>query len=494
MGLKSGKEYIESIKKMKPRLFMFGEQIQNVHDHPIVKPATMSCAAAHDAALMPEYEELLTTKSHLTGEKIHRFSGIYLSPEDNIKKIKANRLLSHICPTCNVKCIGNDAFNAIYPTTFEIDQKYGTDYHKRFCNFAKRIQSEDLVTSAAITDVKGDRSLRPGQQADPDLHVHVVEKKKDGIIVRGAKAHETGVLQAHYTFVAPTTTLNENEKDYAVMFAVPHDAPGITLFYGRILGDERRLESGGTMDLGIQDYGVHRTALMILDNVFIPWEHVFMCGEYDFTRQLVTYFSSVHKLSSACCKAGINDVLIGAVATAAEYNGVDKITHINDKLATMTYLGEQVYIEAIGAAVEGYKTPAGNYVPSTLQSNVCKLTLTKNPYECMRLATDITGGLFRTLPSEKDYRNPEVGHYIEKYLKARADVPTENRMRILRVIENMTYGTATSMDTAHVSSGAMETSQMWIRAEGNIKGKKKFAKKLGGIKEVEEPAKSAKKK
>jgi len=491
MAVKTGKDYIERLKKNKPKCYILGKLEENPFEHPFFKPAIAATAMAHDAAHLPEYEELLTAKSHLTGEKIHRFTNIYQNSNEIIQKIKLNRALSHICPPCNVKCIGNDSMNAIYPTVYEIDQGAGTDYFKRFCKVVERVQKEDLVCSAGITDVKGDRSLRPSQQPDPDLYLRVVKRTSDGIDVRGAKAHQTGAMVSDLTFIAPTTTLTKEDKDYAVMFVVPPYAPGITHIYGRCLGDERRLEEGGTMDLGIQDYGVHRTTLMVFDDVFIPKEHVFMDGEWEYSRPLVTYFSTIHKLSSACCKAGIFDVIIGAAATIAEYKGLEKSYHINDKIATMMYLAESIYAEAIGAAVDSFKTPAGTPMPSIMLSNVCKLTLTKHPYEMCRMMTDIAGGLFRTQPSEKDWQNPEERPMIEKYLQMKKGVPVENIMRINRLIEYFMFGTASIEDLGHLSSGAIETSQLWIKAVGNIPYKKKLAQKLAGIKEeqVTEPKK-----
>src|SRR6185295_9679969 len=166
---------------------------------------------------------------------------------------------------------------------------------------------------------------------------------------------------------------------------------------------------------------------------------VFMNGEWEFAASLVERFTAYHRRSYVC-KTGVGDVLIGAAATIADYNGVARASHVRDKLVEMTHLNETIYGAGIAASHESFQTKAGNWQNDDMLANVCKHNVTRFPYEMGRLAQDIAGGLMVTMPSEKDFRSPEIGPLLEKYLKGRKGVSTENRMRVLRLIENMTLG------------------------------------------------------
>ena len=478
MALKTGEEYVESLRKLNMEVYVFGERIDNPVDHPIIKPSLNSVKMTYDAAHDPQYEELMIATSHLTGKKINRFTNIHQSTEDLVKKVKMQRLLGQKTAACFQRCVGMDAFNAVYSTTYDIDQKYGTAYHENFINFLKVAQEEDLVTDGAMTDPKGDRSLPPSQQADPDLFLHVVERREDGIIVRGAKAHQTGMVNSHEVLVMPTISMREEDKDYAVSFAVPVDADGIKIIYGRQSCDTRKLEEG-TLDTGNPKFGGHE-ALVIFDNVFVPNERIFMCGEYDFSGILVERFAGFHRQSYGGCKVGVGDVLIGATALAAEYSGVAKASHVKDKLIEMIHLNETLYCGGISCSSEGHPTPAKSYEVDMLLANVCKQNVTRFPYEIARLAEDIAGGLFVTMPAEQDLRSEEIGHYIEKYLVGVNGVPIEDRMKVLRLIENITLGTASvgyRTESMH-GAGSPQAQRIMISRQSNMGMKKQLVKDL----------------
>jgi len=478
--LMSGKEYVNSLKGRKVEVYAFGEKIEKPCEHPFLKPSLNSIAATYDIAFDPEHASLATATSHLTGEKINRFTHIHRSVDDLVKKVKLLRVLGQKTGTCFQRCVGWDALNALSIVTYEIDQKYKTEYHKHFIEFLKYVQSKDLTCAGAMTDVKGDRSLRPNEQADPDLYVHIVEKRDDGIIVRGAKVHITGVVHSHEIIVMPTRALTEKDKDYAVSFAIPTDTKGITLVVGRQMGDLRKLREE-YFDLGNVKYGVAgHEALVIFDDVFVPWNRVFMCGEYEFAGQLVEAFASYHRQSYGGCKVGVGDVLIGATALAAKYNGILTASHIRSKLVDMVYLNETLHACGLACSYEGFKTSSGTFRVDSMLANICKLNVTKFPYEIARLAHDIAGGLIATMPSEKDYKDPKLGKLIEKYLRGISDVPTEHRMRIFRLIENMTMSTGYLVESMH-GAGSPEAQRIMISRLANFEEKMKLAKILAGI-------------
>lgn len=478
--MKTAAEYEASLRELNLNVYQFGKKVENVVDDPIIRPSMNAVAATYDCAHKPEYEDLMTATSHITGKKINRFTHIHQSTEDLVKKTKMCRLLGSITGCCFQRCVGMDAMNALSMTTFDIDAKYGTEYNKRFLAYLEFVQENDLVCDGAMTDPKGDRSLPPHKQPDPDMFLHVVEEREDGIVVRGAKAHQTGAVNSHEIIIMPTISMREEDKDYAISFALPSDAEGITYIMGRQSCDTRKLENGN-IDRGNVLYGGHE-ALVVFEDVFVPWDRLFMYKEWDFAGQLVEQFASYHRQSYAC-KAGVGDVLIGATQTIAEFNGAQKASHVKDKIIEMNHLNETLFCGSVACAAEGHKEKSGTFLVNTLLANVCKQNVTRFPYEISRLAQDIAGGLMVTLPSEDDYRSPEVGKWVKKYFKGNDEVDTEDRMRMLRLIENLTLGTAAVgylTESMH-GAGSPQAQRIMISRQVNLKEKQKVAKRLCGI-------------
>ena len=480
MAMKTGKEYIESLRKLNLNVYMFGEKVESPVDHPIIIPSMNAVALTYDYALDPQYEELCAAKSHLSGETINRFNHIFQGTEDLVKKVKRQRLLGQKTACCFQRCVGQDAMNAVYSTSYEIDQKYGTKYFENFVKFLRYVQENDLVVDGAMTDVKGDRGLSPSQQEDPDMYLHVVERREDGIVVTGCKAHQTGIVNSHEVLCMPTIAMKPEDKDYAVSFSVPSDAEGITLIYGRQSCDTRKME-GSEIDVGNSEFGGHE-ALVVFDEVFVPNDRIFMDGETDYVVTLVERFAGHHRPSYAC-KCGVGDVLIGAAGLAADYNGISKASHIKDKLIEMTHLNETIYSSALACSYEGTKTESGAYLIDLLLANVCKQNVTRFPYEMTRLAEDIAGGIMVTQPSELDFRSKEIGHYVDKYLRGVNSVPTEHRMRVMRLIENLSLGTGAvgyRTESMH-GAGSPQAQRIMIARLGNLEMKKKLAKHIAKI-------------
>lgn len=481
MALMTGEQYIESIRKMNMQIYMFGEKVESSVDNPILRPSLNSVRATYDLAQMPEYEDLMTAKSSLTGEKVNRFTHIHQSTEDLVKKVKMQRLLGQKTASCFQRCVGMDAFNAVYSTTYEIDKKFGTKYYDNFIKYLKYVQENDLTVDGAMTDPKGDRSLPPSKQSDPDLYLRVVERREDGVVVRGAKAHQTGICNSHEVLVMPTIAMNPDDKDYAVAFSVPVDAEGVLMIIGRQSCDTRKLE-GSKIDVGNSQFG-GMEALLIFDDVFVPNDRLFLNGETEFAGMMVERFAGYHRQSYGGCKVGVGDVLIGAAALIADYNGAQKASHVKDKLIEMTHLNETLYSCGIACSAEGHKTESGNYIIDLLLANVCKQNITRFPYEIARLAEDIAGGLMVTAPSEKDLKDPMIGKYIEKYLQGVEGVSVEDRLKVLRLIENITLGTAAvgyRTESMH-GAGSPQAQRIMISRQGNINAKKELAKSIAKI-------------
>ncbi|KKN04453.1 hypothetical protein LCGC14_1097270 [marine sediment metagenome] len=477
MTLKTPTEYLESIKKP-VNLYMFGEKVKEFWNHPIIKPSINTVMKIYELAQQEEYKDLMTTKSHLTGEIINRFTHIHQSVEDLIKKVKMQRLLGQHTSCCFQRCVGFDGANALYSVTYEMDKKLGTNYHERFKKYWIEVQNLDMTVDGAMTDTKGDRSKRPNLQPNPDSYLHIVDENDEGIVVRGAKVHQTGFLNSHRVIVMPTLALRPGEEDYAVSFGIDTSTKNITLVYGRQSCDTRKLEDG-KLDIGNFKYG-GQEIFVIFEDVFVPKENIFMKGEVGFSGELVNRFAGFHRQSYGGCKSGVGDVLIGAASLISEYNGTEKASHIKDKLVEMVQLNETLYSCGIACSSLGFQREAGNYEMDMLLANVCKQNVTRFPYEIGRLAEDIAGGIICTLPSEADFKSKEIGSLLEKYLSTCEGVCAEDRYKVLRFIENLTMGVASvsyKTESLH-GAGSPMAQRIMISRQSNLEEKKKLVKKI----------------
>ena len=479
MKLKNGPEYMQSLTKLNPRIYYKGEKITDVTNNPATAPHVRSAALTYSLASQDEYRDLATATSHLTGNVISRFTHVHQNIEDLLKKIKLLRVLGQKTGTCFQRCVGFDGINAVYSVAYEVDQKHGTDYLERFKKWLMYIQDENLMVVGAMTDPKGDRSKAPADQADPDQYVHVVERRDDGVVIRGAKLHMTGAVNSHEILVMPTTALDERSKDYAIVGAIPIDDPGITMIFGRQANDSRR-DNLERIDVGKPSFGaVGGEAVLVFDDVFIPRERIFLDGETEFTGTVVYRFAAHHRANYGACKTGLMDVLTGAVSYLSQLQGTAKGSHVRDKVTEMIHLNETLYSSSIACSAEGKPTPSGAYMVDTMLANVCKHNVTRFHFEVARLAIDLAGGFIATMPSEYDLKNEEVGHLVKKYFSGVADFRAEDRIKIGRLIEAMTGGTA-MIESMH-GAGSPQAQRIMIFREGELDKKIKLAKTLAGI-------------
>lgn len=474
-------EYQQKLKNMRKNVYVDGKLVER--DDPSLLGGQhiigLTFAAAHSDD--PKLRDLATAKSHLTGETINRFAHIYQTQEDLLKKQEMIRTLGQKAGGCIQRCMGCDALNALYVTTKEIDDKHGTEYHERFKKYLKWYQENDLVGNAGQTDVKGDRSKRPSEQADPDLYMRIVERREDGIVVSGCKAHNTIAPYADEIIVLPTRALKEADADWAVAFAVPADAEGVTLI-SRPISPKARIE----LKAPYNTYGICDT-MTVLDHVFIPWERVFMCGEYDFGGRLALSFANNHRFSYCGCKPAITDVFIGATALVAEYNGVGKAPHIQDSLADLEATAELVYAAGIAASVTAATTPSGAKEPNFLYSNCGRYHAGVKIMHEYETLISITGGFAATIPYEGDWINPETRGYLEKYIMRNPKISAENQHRLFRFLDDFTVSAWCGMEqSAGIHGGGSPIMEkIGIRSNYDIESKKNIVKLLCGIKDDE---------
>lgn len=438
MALKTGDDYLESLESLKLEAHVLGKKTDKLAQHGLVSPSRQAVAFTYDAAHDPQRRELFRSVSHLCNDEVNRFTHLHRSVEDLVNKIKMQRYCGGMTGCCFQRCVGLDAANAVYSTTFECDRKYGTGFHHRFSDYWKWVQQEDLVVDGAMTDPKGDRGRRPKDQVDPDLFLRVKERRSDGVVISGAKLHQTGMLNSHEILVMPTMGMRPGEEAWAICCAVPTNAAGVRYIYGRQASDTRKLEQHG-LDVGNPIFG-GQEVMTVFEDVFVPDERIFLDGQVDYAGTMVERFASYHRQSYGGCKVGVGDVLIGATALIARMNGVDAAGHIREKIVEMVHLNETLYSCGLACSSQGWPTAAGNYQVDLLLANVCKLNVTRFPYEIARLATDVAGGLLGTMPSASDLNDPEMGPYIKKYLAASPEYGVVDRMKVLRLIENLTAG------------------------------------------------------
>lgn len=480
--MKTGKEYLESIKQMNFSLYVDGTRIANALEHPSVRAAANAVAATYDLAHEEELRDKIITKSHLTGEAISLFQHVPQNVDDLVAKVSITRYCNRRLGMCSFRCIQN-AYVPMLHITYKIDSKYGTSYHHHFTEWLKYMQKNDLMACPAITDPKGNRRIPAHKQPDPDMYLRVVEKRRDGVILCGAKLHQTGAVLSHEKLVLPSTTHRKGDEGYAIACAVPGNAKGIIHISVRQSQDDRRQE-GVEIDLGNINYGVHE-CIVIFDNVFVPWERVFMCGEVEYCDELVGLFGASHRPTTGGCKAGWADVLIAAVQLMAQYNGLDQVAHVKDKIADMIAISETMYSCGLAAAVRGFELPHGGYISDPVLANNTKYYASKAVFDLIRLAEDVTGGILACCPSEKEMKNPEIAPYLERFLKGVHEVPAEHRVRIVRLIENISWGLGSILHSATHGGGSGQACKMMLyefsKTQPHREMAIKSAKALAGI-------------
>lgn len=482
--IRSGADYVDSLRGRGLRVFYMGQRVEEPVDHPVIRPSIAAVARTYDLAV--EDPALASAVVGETGQRVNRFLHVTESVDDVVMQNRMQRRLGQQTGTCFQRCVGMDAINALHTTTWSIDQAHGTGYHARLKAFVRAMQAQNLVIGGAMTDPKGDRSKGPSDQPDPEVFCRVVERRPGGVVIRGAKAHQTGCLNSHWLIVMPTMRLGPRDRDFAIVCAIPVDHPGLTYVVGRQSCDTRALE-GGRVDQGNPGYS-GQEALILIRDVFVPDDLIFMDGETAFAADLVERFTAYHRRSYVC-KTGVGDVLIGAAALIADYNGVASASHIRDKLVEMTHLNETIYGAGIASSHESRRTPAGNFQNDDLLANVCKHNVTRFPYELARLAQDLAGGLLATLPSEADFNDEEVGPLIKQLLRGRDGASAEARARVLRLIENLTLGRGAVgylTESMH-GAGSPQAQRIQIARQMQVEDKKQIARRLAGLADDDTP-------
>ena len=487
-NMRTKEQYFEGLKKLRPNLYFNGEKIGR--DHEALAPSINVIGATYDAAHDPETRDLFTATSHLTGETINRFCHIHQSKEDLHNKQDMTRALCQKVGYCVGRCMGVDALNAINAISYEADKanKGETNYYKNFTKWLEEFQRKDLVGSCAQTDVKGHRMKRPIEQPDPDSYLHVVERKDDGIVVRGCKVHITFAAVADEILVVPTRALGPDEGDYAVAFAVPADHDGVKQVLNiHNMRERDQLKRG--FDFGAVD------SYVVFDDVFVPWDRVFLCGEYKHGGLCAMLFALFHRHSYSGCKPAVGDIILGMTAMAAEVNGIDKTSHVRGKLAELIQIAELGYAAGFTASEKGapeLNIPGmgtvpfgpGAYIPNSIYANVGRCMTGESVFHEQEILCDIAGGMPSTLPFEKELISDELRPLMEKYIKRNPDIPIEDQIKFWMFFSDMTcsgLGGTLNYGGFH-GGGSPIMEQIAITSQYDINARKEIVKRLAGMK------------
>ena len=486
MALKTVSAYLESLRARRPLEIWFrGARIADPTQHPVLESSLQTVCKVYELAQDPAWRDLLTAESPLIGERVNFYLSPLLSREQAVQKTRLARALGEALGACAHRCTGSEAIAGLFPLTYDLEVERDTPTHQRFCTWLSYAQREDLACTAALTDPKGDRRLKPHEQPEPDAFLHIAARREDGIVLRGAKVNQTGALFAHEMLVLVTGAVGAEDADCAVACAVPADAPGLTYVLGRQPHDGRCGDEDERLDAG-RRFGDHQ-AVVLFEDVFVPWERVFLAGEWEYTGRLVEYFTAVHRLTAGGCKAGGMTLLTGAAGLAAEYIGVERAGHVREKLAEMEIGAETLYALSLAAGYEGHAHPSGAWVPHALLAHSCKYQATRLPFEGMRYAREIASGWGETAPAAADLRHPEIGPRIERLFRPAVEgASAEDRLRLLRLIESLARGSNWSAFALH-GGGNPEASRLMALRQIDFQHLARMAEAACGIETDDAP-------
>jgi 4-hydroxybutyryl-CoA dehydratase/vinylacetyl-CoA-Delta-isomerase len=430
----SGQDYRDSLRRYRPRVYVNGRQVESVADEPLLAPGVNGVALTYDFALREDFAPLMrASRPDIAGGRpVNRMIAIPASTQDLLDKLEAVRL---VCQEtgCAQRYLGGDALAAIRQATTRMDAELGSSYGERFGAYLERVYAGDLSLGVAMTDGKGDRGRRPSQQANPDAYLRIVERRRDGIVISGVKAIITGAPYMHELLVLPGRNLTEADADYAVCCAVPVDAENLTLV-ARPAG-----RPGEPAAKFSARYG-QSTAVAMFDRVFVPWDRVFLAGEWRHSGDLTHHYATHHRHTCIGARAGFGDLLIGAGVLMTEANGLDldRTGHLREALVELIQIVEGFFACGVAASVYGVADPAKVMMPEPVFANIGKLLLATQIYDMHRIAHQVSGGLIVTLPGPEEDHNPATAGRLSELLAGRSDIPYEKRIEVARFIEDLT--------------------------------------------------------
>ena len=430
--LMSSAEYRESLRRYSPTVYVDGRRIASVADEPQLAPGVAAIGVSYDYALREDLDALMRVRTPDFDQPVNRMLAVPRTSADLLNKLEAVRLLCQQTG-CAQRYLAGDALTALLHGTYVIDAQTGSDYRARVQEYVRHVYENDLALGIAMTDAKGDRSLRPSQQPVDDTYVHIVERRADGIVISGTKAIVTSAPYVHELLVMPCRNMGESDREFAVCCAVPIDAPGLVIA-ARPAGrpGEAAAKFSGR-------YG-QSTGVCMFERVFVPWERVFFAGEWQHASEVLYDYTAQHRHTCIAARAGFGDLLIGAGALVTEANGLDldRAHGVRDAMVELITIVEGFYACGVAASVYAKESDAGSVTPDPVFANIGKLLMATQIYDMHRLAHQVSGGMIVTLPGPAEDHNPATAGRLSEVLTARSDIPYEKRIEVARFIEDLT--------------------------------------------------------
>ncbi len=489
MAIKTGAEWLEMLKSLNPTVYMDGGKLEKPYEDPTVLTHALLFAGGRDLLYSPKFRDMgSVVSSPLINEEVCVFANIHEGPEEWIARTRIQR---EVCRRglCVFRCLQEDDQNVYWAVTHETDEKHNTDYHKRLVEWVKHMQKTDGILPAAIMDARGDRTKPPHEQ--PDAYVRVIERKKDGIIVRGCKSSVSWATNCSELFVCPAPTLGRytpttEDKDFAVAFAIPTDTEGVKLIAKPPLKREPKTSLKIDYPFSRAGFG-DLVYLTVFDDVFVPWERVFLCGEWDMLERAARLWIESHYSAKGGCKAGVVDLMCGVAALAAECNGIENTPHAKESLIRLMSWAEEAYSAAIGAEVEGKKHPSGVWFPDPVKSSANKWLCQEDGGNDIDILLALAGGIATNAPLETEWNNPEIRGYLDKYLVGKKGFSAVERIKVMKLVEDMT---ATDMggllhQITTNAGGDLPSARNAVYALYDLEDRKRTARVFAGLEETD---------
>ena len=477
MGLRTPQQYIEGLRDDRTVYFR-GEQVPDVTEHPVIKKAVQHACVDFEMAEDAESRDLAVVTGE--GDDYSRYFKIPGSNED--LRLRSNLIEAStargktLVPL--VKEIGSDAMFALLRMSRFMDQQVESEYHGRIQDFYNHCRDGDLTISVAQTDTKGDRGAGPTGQEHPDYYVHVVDRNEKGIVVRGAKMHTSCTTNVDELIVLPTRAMSDGDTDYAVAFAVPVDTPGVKLVaspYGA--SPKSEFDAPLSADRKMME------TITIFDDVFVPWERVFMDGETQFCGPLALGFVEFHRYTAVSYKLPLVDALVGSAQLMADMNGIARAAHVREKYVWLISYAETLRGLTEMAAIRGVADENGIFAPDAMTTNMAKYHFAHNYHEALQHVQDIAGGMLVTGPAVEDFANEDTGDLLRHYLGGKAGVDGEVRTRAMNMVSDLTTGDFGGYHTvlAIHAEGSLEAEKMMIARAYDGAPSLAYARKIAGL-------------
>jgi aromatic ring hydroxylase len=478
MALRSVDDYVRSLRDGRT-VFFRGKRVEDVTTHPVISVAVKHAAIDYQLAESPAHRALAVVVED--GAEYSRYYQLPRGADDLLKRSALIELATATADTLVVliKEIGTDALCGLLRIAAICDRARGTGYSRRVSDFYRYCRDNDLALAVAQTDVKGDRSLGPSAQPDPDMYLHIVERRADGIVVRGAKAHTSVSTNANELIVLPTRAMTASDSDYAVSFAIPINTPGLVLLASAF---DSSAPQGSEIEYPISARHKMMETTTVFDDVFVPWDRVFLAGEHEFAGPLALAFVEHHRFTAISYKLPLVDALVGSAMMMAELNGIAKAGHVREKMVHLISYAETLRGLTHYAAMAGGVREAGIAAPNALYVNMAKYHFAHHYHEAVRNVQDIAGGSLVTGPGAEDLLTEETARYYNKYY-AGHHVSGPERLKALTFVKNLVaseYGAYQEVLAVH-AEGSLEAEKQMVARSYDSRPALDFVKRMAGL-------------